>query len=93
MYTDHKNLTCVNINTQRVIRWQMVIEDFGPELIYIPGPTNAVADAISGLVWTDNNQETQTKHEVFNKKALELADLFAGDTLSEVSYPLSFKLI
>jgi hypothetical protein len=37
VYTNHKNLTCVNFNTQRVIRWRMVIEDFAPELVYIPG--------------------------------------------------------
>ena len=36
VFTDHKNLTCVNFNTQRVIRWCMVIEDFTPELVYIP---------------------------------------------------------
>ena len=49
VHTDHANLTCVNFNTQRVIRWLMVIEYFRPELIYIPGPTNSVADAISQL--------------------------------------------
>ena len=36
VFTDHKNLTCVNFNTQRVICWRMVIEDFAPELVYIP---------------------------------------------------------
>ena len=49
MFTDHKNLPCVNFNTQHVIRWRMVIEDFAPELVYIPGAKNVVANAISRL--------------------------------------------
>ena len=30
VYTDHKYLTYKNFNTERVIRWHMVIEDFAP---------------------------------------------------------------
>ena len=71
----------------------MVIEDFGPELIYIPGPTNAVADAISQLAQINNKKETQTNHDIFNIKSFELANLFAGNGLSEISYPVSFQII
>ena len=49
VYTDHKNLTYKNFNTERVVRWRMVIEDFGPEIIYIKGNDNVVADAMSRL--------------------------------------------
>ena len=93
IHTDHKNLTCVNFNTQRVIRWQMVIEDFGPELAYIPGPTNVIADAISRLDRTNTRKEKQTNCNSFTKKSLELADLFTDNTISEEIYPLNFKLI
>ena len=48
----------------------MVIEDFGPELIYIPGPTNAVADAISRLAQTTANKEMQTNWDFFAQKYL-----------------------
>ena len=46
---DHKNLTYANFNKQRAIFWRMVIQDFRPEFIYLPGPTNVVDDAISRL--------------------------------------------
>ena len=34
---------------QHVIHWCMVIEDFAPELVYIPGAKNVVTNAISHL--------------------------------------------
>ena len=46
VHTDHKNLTFKNFNTERVMRWRLVLEKYGPELIYIKGENNVVADAL-----------------------------------------------
>lgn len=48
-YTDHKNLTCKSFNTKHVMRWRLVLEEFGPELNYFKGNKNVVADALSRL--------------------------------------------
>eukprot|EP00957_Ditylum_brightwellii_P042991 3256442-Ditylum_brightwellii.AAC.1 len=47
VYTDHTNLTYKNFNTERVVCWRMVKEDFEPELIHIEGNDSVVADAMS----------------------------------------------
>ena len=65
VYTDHKNLTYKNFNTERVVCWRMVIEDFGPEIIYIKGNDNVVADAMSRL-------DTTAKEVNILEKYLEL---------------------
>ena len=31
------------------MRWRMVLEEYDPELVYIKGPENVVADALSRL--------------------------------------------
>ena len=49
VYTDHKNLTFTNFNTERVLRWRMILEEYGPELIYLKGEHNIVADTLSRL--------------------------------------------
>jgi hypothetical protein len=49
VYTDHKNLTYVNFNVERVMRWQLIIEEYSPELIYLKGEHNIIADALSRL--------------------------------------------
>ena len=35
VYTDHKNLTYKNFNIERVMRWRLILEEFGHELKYI----------------------------------------------------------
>lgn len=49
VFTDHKNLTYQNFTTERVMRWRLIIEEFGPELIYLQGKRNIVADALSRI--------------------------------------------
>ena len=54
VYTDHKNLTYKFFNTERVMRWRLILEEFGPELKYIKGENNVVADTLSRLEMSDN---------------------------------------
>jgi hypothetical protein len=51
VYTDHLNLTYeTTLNeSQRVMRWRLLIEEFGPTLKFIKGEANVVADALSRL--------------------------------------------
>ena len=57
VYTDHKNLVFTTFNTERVLRWRMVLEEYGPELVYIKGPDNVVADALSRLDLIPENED------------------------------------
>jgi len=47
VFTDHKNLVHKHVNTQRVMQWQLLSEEFNPELTHVKGTNNIVADALS----------------------------------------------
>ena len=56
VYTDHKNLTYTNFKDDCVMRWRLILEEYGPELIYTKGSTNIVADALSRLETEPTNK-------------------------------------
>ena len=49
VHTDHANLTYKIFNSDRVMRWRLFIEEYSPDLRYIKGENNVVADALSRL--------------------------------------------
>ena len=49
VHTDHANLTYKHFNSDRVMRWRLFIEEYSPDLQYIKGENNVVADALSRL--------------------------------------------
>ena len=86
IYTDHKNLIYANQNTECVMRWRLIIEEYSPELIYLKGESNVAADALSCLPIETNDIDLETL-------MYDNAILF-GDTKDEyVSNPVNLELI
>jgi hypothetical protein len=50
VHTDHKNLLCKNLSTERLSRWRMLVEEYDVEFVHIKGSIdNVVADGLSRL--------------------------------------------
>ena len=73
VYTDHKNLTYKIFNTERVMRWRLILEEFGPELKYIKGENNVVSNALSRLEKSPN-QEILNISEVYGYNDEDMPD-------------------
>ena len=58
IHTDHKNLTCENFNTNRVLRWRLIFEEYGPDIEYIKVKKNIVADVLSRIPLNGNQNNT-----------------------------------
>jgi len=65
IYTDHQNLIAKNCTIERVLRWRLLIEEFNPQMKYIPGHTNIVADTLSRLDIEDNFDPALQNEELF----------------------------
>ncbi len=37
IFTNHKNLTFATSTSARLHRWRLLIEEYGPEIVYLPG--------------------------------------------------------
>ena len=80
VYTDHKNLTYKSFDTERVMRWCLILEEFGPELKYIKGENNVVANPLSRLEMSDN-QEILNISEIY---------FYNDKDLPESAYPIYY---
>jgi hypothetical protein len=60
VYTDHKNLTrdALGFTSDRVYRWWLLFEEYAPQMMYIKGIHNTVADAISQLDYNPQLNKT-----------------------------------
>ena len=85
-YIDHKNPTYKNFNTEQVMRWRLISDEYNPELKHIKEENNVVDDALSRLEMLPlESQPTQ----------LNMAEHFGleVDDIPEDSFPLSYKTL
>ena len=109
--TDLKNLIqdALGLTSDRVYRWRLLLEEYGPEVMHIKGSHNTVADAISRLD-TCPVQEEKTNWMMFTKcwchstkqaspeeskttQQHQLNMVFANRSKDDVIYPLTVKEI
>ena len=68
VYTDHLNLTYSNFNTQRVLRWRVMLEEFQCNWFYLAGKLNVLADAFSRLPRFDYTGAEERKDDLSMQK-------------------------
>ena len=86
--TDHKNLTHKTFNTERVMRWRLMIEEHHPDTRHIKGPCNVVADSLSRLERAPDISSCDTM--------CECAECFGDDVTPDIedsTCPLSYTHI
>ena len=85
VHTDHENLTYKTFNSDRVMRWRLYIEEYSPDLQYIKGEHNVVADALSRLEIMD------TPFEDTQESFLGLMECFAKKPEVSDFHPLNYR--
>ena len=104
IYTDHKNLTCKNIINDRVLRWRLLLEEYGPEIIYLKGKANNAADAMSRLPIEEHYcfrtvkalcslPSDDTYIQECDVDAKYLSETYGIEELEAGTFPLTYKII
>ena len=60
VFTDHANLIrgALGLTLDRVHQWRLLLEEYGPEIVYIKGIHNTIADAVSRLEYDPSVNKT-----------------------------------
>ena len=89
VHTDHENLTYKKLNSERVMRWRLYIEEYSPDLRYIKGENNVVADALSRLEIAAEPLE----EAFFTDELRSELYCYGTETLASSDYPLDYEQI
>eukprot|EP00957_Ditylum_brightwellii_P141859 10807591-Ditylum_brightwellii.AAC.1 len=86
-FADEQKLTQDDLGytSERVMRWQLLVEEFGPDIEYIEGKDNSVAAVISILNYSGESLPSDT--------VLSLEKLFTFDKNDMELFPVSFQVI
>ena len=88
VHTDHKNLTYKTFNSDRVMQWRLYIEEYSPDLQYIKGEKNVVADALSRL---DMNEKPSLNKALITEEMCSDWYCYAQEEKTFDGHPLSFQ--
>jgi hypothetical protein len=76
VFTDHANLLrdALGLTSDQVYQWRLLLDEYGPEVVYIKGIHNTMADAVSRLEYDPSvNRTAESFHmtKVRNRKNLQ----------------------
>jgi hypothetical protein len=74
VFTDHANLmrNALGSTLDRVYQWRLLLEEYGPNIVYIKGIHNTIADAVSQLEYdlsVNQTAESYCMTKVRNSKS------------------------
>ncbi len=64
VFIDHKNLMqdALGLTSDWFYRWRLLLEEYGPEIVYTKGIHNTIADVISRLEYDHSVNQTAERY-------------------------------
>jgi hypothetical protein len=59
IHADHMNIVYGKLSNDRIVRWRLLLEEYGPEYVHIKGKENVVADALSRMDLDDGSENEE----------------------------------
>jgi hypothetical protein len=87
LHTYHKNILSIGDSSQQHLRWTSYVDEYGPELHYVEGPCNVIADTLSRLL------RNNVSSPLVGKKAAKVVSNSESNNRNESSHtsPLDDK--
>ena len=85
VHTDHQNIVYGNLSNNRIARWRLLLEEYGPTYVHVAGENNVVADALSRMD-ADFEQEMPSADNV-----VEMSNALSKE--KDEVFPMSPQLI
>jgi hypothetical protein len=70
VHTDHLNILYGKLSNDRITRWRLLLEEYGPKYVHIVGKNNIVADALSRLEKDEDEKLSETREGLILSHAM-----------------------
>ena len=81
VHTDHKNILYSSLPSDRIMRWRLLLEEFGAKFMHVKGTDNIVADALSRL---DAKFDNEPAAQMTDEKGVLMAHAMATFVRDEI---------
>jgi hypothetical protein len=73
VFTDHANLirVALGMTSDRVYQWRLLLEEYGPNIVYIKGIRNTIADVISRLEYDPSVNRTAENYHMTKVRSFQ----------------------
>jgi hypothetical protein len=84
--TDHRNILYNKLSSDRIIRWRLLLEEYGPEYVHVSGKDNIVADAWSQMEAAFDTDKNETISD--NNDCAHLCAYVMSQMIRDESYEI-----
>jgi hypothetical protein len=88
VHTDHLNILYGKLSNDRITRWGLLLEEYGPKYVHIAGKNNIVADALSRLEKDEDEILSETEEGLVLSHAMYAVEQDEARLLPETTHDL-----
>jgi hypothetical protein len=70
VHTNHLNILYGKLSNDRITRWRLLLEEYGPKYVHTAGNNNIVADALSRLEKDEDEKLSETEEALVLSHAM-----------------------
>jgi hypothetical protein len=93
VHTDHLNILYGKLSNDRITRWRLLLEEYGPKYVHIAGENNIVADALSRLETEDDEPLSETEEGLILSHAMCAVEKDEAIAMPETKEELVMNII
>jgi hypothetical protein len=88
VHTDHLNILYSKLSNDRITRWRLLLEEYGPTYVHIAGENNIVADALSRLEKDEDEKLSEIEEGLILSHAMCTVEQNESRSLPETEHDL-----
>ena len=86
IHTDHLNILYSKMPSPRVVRWRLLLEEYGAKFVHIKGEENVVADALSRHPNSDPDKDDDVTGPIGKKLSYYIARILTVEEDDDIQY-------